>query len=523
MLGRRRAVAVGLTAVALLAVAACDNGDDGGDADTSTTAAGDREVPVVGGTLRLGVSTIASLDPAEVSPDSPSSSIAADLLFDGLTTVAPGAAEATPGLASEWTSTDAITWRFSIDPAARFGDGTAVTAADVEFSLERVIAKGTASLVASRLDAVAAIDVVDPATVQIVLNRPLAWLPELLSAPAYGIVSRAGAAADGAAFAEGPTVSSGPFRLAERDGATLALVRAPDGEALVDRIELHQHDDLAAAFDAFEDGDLDWTLLPPSLVDTAAERYGTDGFVPFQAEVFFGFNLNDPTFADVRFRQAIVQAVDRVSLVNAVYFGFTEPLAGVIPAGVPGADPTRCGEGCRYDQEASRALLATVFPDGVVPEVLLDFADGATEAALAGAIEQDLEAVGIPVTLRPHPPAEYGAFALSGSAAFLRQGWVGVHASPEDYVERLFRSASSDNLTGLADQNVDALLGQAAATLDAAARLELIGQAEAAVLDLAAILPIAQFEVLAVAHDDVRDLDISVTGTFDSEAVWLAN
>ena len=154
--------------------------------------------------------------------------------------------------------------------------------------------------------------------------------------------------------------------------------------------------------------------------------------------------------------------------------------------------------------------------------MLLDHADGADETALAGAIERDLEAVGIPVTLRPHPSAEYGSFAVSGSQAFIRQGWVGVHAAPEDYVERLFRSTSSDNLTGLADPAVDALLGQAATTLDAEERSGIVGQAEAAVLAQAAILPVAQFKVLAVGHEGVHDLEVAVTGTFDAEAVWLA-
>src|SRR5204862_6890111 len=119
-----------------------------------------------------------------------------------------------------------------------------------------------------------------------------------------------------------------------------------------------------------------------------------------------------------------------------------------------------------------------------------------------------------PVTLRPHPAAEYQSFAVSGSQAFVRLGWVGVHAGADDYVDRLFRSTSLDNLTGFADPNVDALLTQAAGTTEVEARTALLAQAEAAVLYQAAILPLAQFELLAVAHDEVRDLEIGVTGTF---------
>lgn len=536
---RPRAAAAAL-AVACAATACTGGGGDGASDDGVTATTDDRDAPVVGGDLRLGVATIPSLDPADLVPDSVSSTIAIDLLFDGLTRLPEGEAAATPGLASAWSSPDSTTWRFTIDPEARFGDGSPVTAADAEFSLERVLSRGAGSLAASRLDAVAgvaefvaaggtaagadlpSITAVDAGTLDITLARPMAWLPELLAAPAYGIVSEPGVQADGAAFAEGPSVGSGPFRLAERDGAVLSLARSPDRRPYVDRIELHQFDDLSAAFDAFEDDQLDWTLLAPGQADVAAERYGSDGFVPFHADLYFGFNMRDPVFADPRFRQAIVQAVDRTSLVNAVYFGVLTELRGVVPAGVAGADPARCAVGCAYDPAAASASLAAAFPNGGVPEVFVDFPDGADESAAAGAIEQDLEAIGIPTTLRPHPAAEYLTFAVSGSQALVSLGWVGVSPNPADDLDRLYRSDSTDNITGFADPGVDALLAQAATTQDAEARLGILAQAESAVLALAPTLVLAQSQVLAVAHDRVRDLDVGVTGTFDGEAVWVA-
>ena len=498
-------------------------------------------MPVVGGDLRLGVATIASLDPADLAPDSVSATIAVDLLFDGLTTIPEGEAAAVPALASAWSSPDSVTWRFTIAPDARFGDGRAVTAADAEFSLERVLTRGAGSLAASRLDAVAGVEAfvaaggtpagadlpsitaVDAVTLEITLDRPMAWLPELLAAPPYGIVDEQSVLTDGAAFAEGPSIGSGPFRVAERDGAVLSLVRAPDRRSYVDRIQLHQFDDLSVAFDAFEDDQLDWTLLAPAQADAAAERYGSDGFVPFHADIYFGFNMRDPVFADVRFRQAILQAVDRTALVNAVYFGVLSEMQGIVPAGVAGADPARCGAGCAYDPEAAAAALAAAFPNGGVPEVIIDFPDGSDETAAAGAIQQDLVAVGIPATLRSHPSAEYLTFAVSGGQALVSLGWVGVSPNPADYLDRLYRSDSTDNITGFADAGVDALLAQAATTQDATARLEVLAQAESAVLALAPTLVLAQSQVLAVAHDDVHDLDVGVTGTFDGEAVWLAS
>ena len=535
-MGRPRASSgclVGVLIAALLA--ACGGGDGGGDGAATTTAL---DGSASGGRLRMGIARLSSLDPALVSPDSPSASIAADLLFDGLTYLPPGALTAEPALATGWSSDDgAATWRFAIDPEATFSDGTPVTAADAELSLERVVSLGQASLTASRLDAVtgaaeflaaggrgagadlAGITAIDAATLQITLQRPMAGLPELLAAPVYGVVSSAGVAADGEAFGESPSVSSGPFQLTGRDGDVLSLDRAPGRTAMLDGVDLRLHDDLADAYTAFTDGELDWTLVAPAQAATVAEESGTEGFVPFQAEYFYGFNLADPLFADVRFRQAIVQAVDRQAIVDALYPGVADPLAGVVPAGVPGADRSRCAAGCAYDTAATAVLLAQAFPDGTVPEVPIDFPEGGDEAAVAAVIEQHLEAAGIPATLRPHPAADYVSFAVSGQQGLASLGWIGVQATPEDYLDRLFRTGSPDNTTGFSDAGVDALLAEAAATLDPATRVDLLGQAETLVLGSAAVLPIAQFRVLTVQSDRVEGLELSVTGTFNPTPV----
>ena len=43
----------------------------------------------------------------------------------------------TPWLASSWQQIDALTWRFNLHPGVKFHDGSALTAADVVFSVQR--------------------------------------------------------------------------------------------------------------------------------------------------------------------------------------------------------------------------------------------------------------------------------------------------------------------------------------------------------------------------------------------------
>jgi oligopeptide transport system substrate-binding protein len=537
---RSRATAA-LAAAALLLSGAC--GDDGGDAGTTTTtgptATTGPDGQVAGGVLRMGLGRIeGALDPALARPDSPTSSVVADLLWDGLTSLEAGEVTAAPAVASSWAASDDVrTWTFELDSDRTFSDGSPVTAAHVELSLERVVSLGSASLTASRLDTVegyqafldaggrlteadlTGIEAVDEATVEIRLTRPMASLPELLAAPAYGIVAEPGPVDDGEELLA--VAGSGPFRLADRTDDLVSLERAPGREPLLDGVELHLYDDAAAAYADFRAGRLDWSLVPPAEAEAAVAEHGDDHVTPFQAERFYGFNLADDTFADVRFRRAVALAIDAVALAESLVGPVSEPLVGIVPTGVPGADPARCGDACRHDRAAAEALLAEAFPDGDVPTVPVDFPDVAEESAAATALGTALEAVGVPVDLRPHPPAEFSRFAVSGEQGLASLGWVGVQALPEDYVDRLFRTGAPDNLVSFTSSTVDDLLDRAAATLDAAERARLVGEAEAAVLDVVAVVPVAQFVVLAVATPAVRDLRLGVTGTFDAERAWL--
>src|SRR5512145_1184021 len=98
-----------------------------------------------------------------------------------------------PALATPCRATSPTTWRFTLRPDVRFHDGTPFSAEDVAFSIERALAK--TSQRASQLRGVTGVRVVDPLTVDILLEAPDAVLPEKLYLIA--MVSRAWAARHG--------------------------------------------------------------------------------------------------------------------------------------------------------------------------------------------------------------------------------------------------------------------------------------------------------------------------------------
>jgi len=528
----RRAIPV-LLAFALVLVAC--TGGNGTRADK----------PKRGGVLRVGVigpqgepavERLQSLDPAQAR--SFAELLAVDQLFESLTSYDAHTLKVRPGLAARWQSTpDQQHWDFTLRPGAVFANGRPVTSADVKYSIERIARKGSTSPVALQLELVtgfrafnvdgtasqlAGVVTPTPNVVHVDLDQPLSSLPSLLGSPAFGIVPKEAVEARPPAkpFAEQP-VGSGPFVVRARDASVVHLVRAPRSHARLAGIDLVLHSDQTAAYNAFTRHQLDFSPVPLSRVEEVRRTRGAAASRPYLAELFYGFNLKNPKFADPRFREAIVRAIDRDAIVKDVYKDTVRPIIGVVPLGTPGFVPDVCGNKCRYDPAAARALVAAVFGANPPTPVMIDFDEDPTQRTIATDMQADLNAVGIATTIRPHLPADYLKFAVSGQQELFRLGWIGAYPTADAFLSPLFVSGLPDNVTGFSSPEIDSLLKGARAQADETQRTELYGQAERKIMQQVPLVPIAQFDTHAVVAPRVRDLVLTAAGTFDASRVWL--
>jgi len=523
-----------LLAAAGLAGCTDDDGGSDGNADGTTTAPPDEIVE--GGTVRLGLAGPVVVDPIDANLASPSDLMVLDLLHDGLTRLdADG--EPQPALATSWRSNASLTaWRFTLDPDATFASGRPVTAVDVISSLERVAKAGDTSLAALRLETIggfrdfvsgtaehlAGLSAPDPATVRVALDTPLSVLPTILASPVFGVVdveSLEAATTDGDLEA---LDLSGRWDVDDADDRTTRVQRRDDGSGHLDGVELRSYEDGEAAYDGFDDGDVDWVLVPHDRYGDAVEAHGADDFAPFHAELFFGLNVKSPSLGNAELRKAIAAAIDREAIVDAVYPDLADPLRTVVPAGVPGHDPDRCPP-CAHDVEQAKAIVAAAFPDGQVPPVRIDFDESPPQEAMARLVAADLQAVGIPTELRPQPLEDYKRFVVSGAQELFSFGWIGGYASPDAYLAPLFSSRASDNLTGYSAPAVDASLGAARTNPDPASAAAQWAAAEAQVLADAVVVPVAQFRTQAVVAERTQGLQHAVDGSVDWSAVWVTD
>lgn len=517
----------GLVAAALC-VAVLALGCTGDDAAAPVGDPSDTIAPGSGGVMRVGLPGAIVLDPTKASLASPSDQMVLDLLHDGLTRVGDDGV-VQPALAAAWEHNDDLTaWRFHLASDASFTSGRPVTADDVIASIERVALLGDTSLVALSLEAVsgfrafvdgsadhlAGLTAVDSTVVRFALDEPLSVLPAVVATPALAVVdvpSLAAAAADGATADLDLT---GSWLVSSAAEGALSLERRAEASGSVDGVEVRSYADADAAYDAFTEGDVDWASVPTDRFDEVVDAYGDDHVVPFHAELFFGLHLGSATLANPALRQAIEAAIDREAIVTSVYADLADPLATVVPAGVPGHDPERCGS-CGPDPERAAALVAEAFPGGTVPIVNIDYDESTAQSAMAEMIAADLEAAGIPTKLRPLPLEDYKRFVVGGTHELFTFGWIGAYTSPDAYLAPLFVSDSDDNLTAFRSADVDGFLSRARGADDDAKNAERWALAERAVMDAAVVIPIAQFRTQVVVADRVEGLEHAVDGTVD--------
>jgi peptide/nickel transport system substrate-binding protein/oligopeptide transport system substrate-binding protein len=553
------------------------NGDAGG-----TVVGGD--VKVSNDAFRIGVVSRSVLDPAAALPTNQAEMMTADLLFDSLTSIDSSTGAAAPGLAWTWSvSDDQTTWRFSLHDGIKFSDGTPITPADVKASLERVAkqsndecarsngadpgatsSSSTAapadpnasdpnasdpnappttvggkptgrcpSLAGLRLDVIdgylefiagnapdiRGLKVIDDHVLEIDTREPFAPLPELLASPNFGVLPKGTGSSDDF---EKHIVTSGPYMVVDRSDSVVKLQKSPysPSPAAVEKIDLVHFFDLPGSYQAFEDGKVDWTLVPADKVDDAKGKYGADAIKPFSAEQFFGINLSNAKFTDDRFRAAMVKAVNQDQMISKVLPERPE-LKGAVPPGVPGGTEDACGDACKYDPDGAKALLAQVFPDGKVPNVDIEVYDDQTQQALANELKDEWDAVGIPATVTVKSIDDFPSFVVSGQQEVFGIGWVGLYPDPDAYLAPLFLSTSLDNVTGYSDPNLDGAIKAARGVSDRESRIALYDDMQKQVMSKLPIIPVVASNTNAIVAKRVKGYVGRIDGTFDVDKLQL--
>lgn len=490
---------------------------------SSSTPAAPTERVLEGGTFRQGLVRLASQDPAKAQ--SVSERVMADQLYDGLTAWNTVKNQAGPSLATAWTvSDDGLHWSFTL-ANAKASNGAAVTATDVKRTFEHIARRGTGSLLAETLSPVAGwsdftnnasasslagIAAVDAKTVNIDLVTPFAELPSLLSNPSFGIVHYEGDS----------TYSTGPFMVGKQDGDVWTLAKVPGARSHLDAVQTTFFDNASASYAAFKTGALDWTPVAPADVRDASAAYGTSLFKPSLRTLGLSFNLNNPKFADVRFREAIVRATERAALATKLDLN-ASVMNGIVPESVVGEQAGGCGSLCFYDRNEAASLVKQVYPNGS-PPIVVDIVKGSFSDAAATQLTENLAAIGVTATVRATDPTAFAGVTVDPNREMFQTSWSAAYPTAGAFIDPLYRSGAAANVSGLKSAPVDKFLDEAFKSESYDGRINAYRDAEKAAMKELPVMPVAQFPATSVQSSRMRGISLSPMGTFDIADVWAA-
>ncbi|WP_328679792.1 ABC transporter substrate-binding protein [Streptomyces sp. NBC_00322] len=513
---------VGLLAPVLVACGGAQGGSAGGDA-------------IVVGTTDQFIATDdapAPLDPA-YAYDTGSWSVLRQT-FQTLLHAPRGGGAPVPEAAQSCDFTDKVSesYRCKLRSGLKFADGSAITAEDVKFSIQRVLDINADSGVASLL---ANIDTIEANGDEVVfhLATPDATFPYKLSTPVAAIVSKE--KYEGKKLREGFQVDgSGPYTMkAEtKDGhvAKVTFNKNPnylgDIKLRNDKVELRSFADADSMGKALESGDIDMMTraMSPEQIKSMSEspKEGIELTEMPGLEIrYLAFNTNDPSVKDKAVRQAMAAVVDRGHIAGKVYGSTAEPLYSLIPASIGAHTNSFYNKYGEPNQKKAAELLRKADITTPVKLKLHYTTDhyGAGTAKEFEALKQQLNATKLfDVTIEGTEWSKFVPAQKRGEYAVYGMGWFPDFPDPDSFIAPFLDKGNFLN-TPYVSTEARELIPQSRKAADRTSASQAFTQIQEIVANDVPFLPLWQGKQYVAARTGVTGVERVVNSSSDLQ-LW---
>ncbi|MEM7031218.1 MAG: ABC transporter substrate-binding protein [Chloroflexota bacterium] len=391
-----------------------------------------------------------------------------------------------PNLALSWDKTDDTTWTFTLRDDVTFQNGEPFNADAVAIAFNHLLNSETPprGLTPENIDS---IEAVDERTVVIRTIEPDILMPNRLTAPSFAILAPS-------AYESSPTnpfgTGTGPFVLTEEE---------PEQSATLVKNETYWAGDVAideVLVLSAPDGDVRATMLRTGEVDIAStipipqipllEEDPAVSLIRLaqpRTRTMYLNNANGP-LSDVRVRRAVLHAIDKQSIVDAILEGVGEVAVGPFAPSEAWVNSDLASD--TYNPDLARELVAEAgYGEGELTIEIATYPSRSSLPPSAIAIQQMLGEVGINTEVRiaPYSAIEPDAYAADFDIFIVSRGHLLDNYDPEGFLQADFACGGGYNLNHYCNETVDNLLAEARATADSGARFEIYRQIQSIVVE----------------------------------------
>ncbi|AEV81779.1 4-phytase [Actinoplanes sp. SE50] len=322
---------------------------------------------------------------------------------------------------------------------------------------------------------------VDDSTFTITLDAPFAGWETVMAYDCFLPLPKAAWASEGklADGFEDALIGNGPFKLKgkwEHD-SQLVVEKVADYKGAVPKIDgitWKVYQDLNAEYADLTDGHVDvQTTIPiESLAKASADLGDRFKKSPMSGFGYIGFPTFEKEFSDVRVRQALSMAINRQEISDQIFLGSRVPATSFVSPVVPGYRDNTCGENCTYNPTKAKELYTAA--NGPKDIKITYNADGGHKPWIDALCNQIKASLGVNCTGVGEP--KFADLLKKAEAktpiGLIRLGWVMDYPLMEDYLGPLYSTGGSSNYYGYSNPTFDNLVkeGSAAPTTDDAVK-----------------------------------------------------
>ena len=430
-----------------------------------------------------------------------------------------------PMLATDWESADdGKALVFTLREGVTFSDGTPFNAEAVKINLDR--AQGEGSRIATEIEQLDAVEVVDEYTVKLVADTGVG---ALLSA----LAQRPGMIASPAAIASGTLksqpVGSGAYTVTEFKAGDMASYAKREGywepdAQRVATMEIKLITDDQTRVNALKSGQIDGAVMRPEQVKSAVSDGLTVTATPSVVFMYLMLNSAKEPLDNPKVREALNYAIDREAIGAGYFEGMCVPQIQPWPKS-SAAYSKEIGDGLDiwpHDPKKAKQLLkeAGVGDGFALPTVTTNV----TYTVQLSEILQDMLAeVGVDMTIEQVPtPQVIEAFSLAKTVSANVNPYSGI-SDPHGVASRYLMPGSTYSVGNLVAQSTLDLAIEASTPIDPKERTPIYAKMMQDMIDNPNhLLPICQLHVISAFNDSVSGFGLSPSGFPDLRGVAVS-
>lgn len=227
----------------------------------------------------------------------------------------------------------------------------------------------------------------------------------------------------------------------------------------------------------------------------------------------------DSPFADLRFRKAVLMAMDEKESIAAY------STKAFTPQKFTGdtIDSVKCSVNCKTNTKKAAALVKEVYPDGGVPDITIDIENNEIQQALATSAVKQLAAIGIKATVSSHDATELSNEIARGDVQLFRFGWISDVAIGADQLVNSYKADSTENVSGVADSTLEDKISKYKKATSESEALDGSHAIQERLKDMWLTRPVAHFHQIVTVDKRLKGIEFDFYGRASIEDIRITS